>query len=190
MPWPRRLLKKLRLIRKKGQHEIYFEDECHFQRTTSIVRAWFLKGTTPEIKSPAVKEKISIIGAVGMDNGQLITMEADMFNAESFKKFAVKVIKSAATNKKILMVLDNARFHHAKINKEFFASVSDKIELLFLPPYSPDINPIESLWKKARRNVTHNRYFESLAEERKWLKKFLNKFKKPNDELTKLSANY
>lgn len=154
------------------------------------MRAWFLKGTTPEIKSPAVKEKISIIGAAGMDNGQLITMEADMFNAESFKKFILRVLKSAATRKKILVVLDNARFHHAKINKDFFESVSDKIELLFLPPYSPDINPIESFWKKTRRNVTHNRYFESLEEERKWLKKFFAKFKAPNDELKKLSANY
>ena len=154
------------------------------------MRAWFLKGATPEIKSPAVKEKISIIGAVGMDNGQLITMEADMFNAESFKKFIVRVLKSAATKKKILMVLDNARFHHAKINKDFLKSVSDKIEMLFLPPYSPDINPIESFWKKTRRNVTHNRYFESLEEEGKRLRKFFGKFKKPNDELAKLSANY
>lgn len=154
------------------------------------MRAWFLKGTVPEIKSPAVKEKISIIGAVGMDNGQLITMEADMFNAESFRKFIQKVLRAATTTKKILVVLDNARFHHAKANKEFFDSVSDKIELLFLPPYSPDINPIESFWKKTRRSVTHNRYFESLGEERKWLNKFFTKFKKPNDELTKLSANY
>src|SRR5271169_6214362 len=104
---PRRPLKKLRCIRKKGRHEIYFEDECHFQRTTSIIRAWFLKGTTPEIKSPAVKEKISIIGAVGMDNGQLITIGANLFNAESFRKFIGKVLRKAKTKKKILLVLDN-----------------------------------------------------------------------------------
>lgn len=119
MQQPKRLLKKLRNIRKKGDCEIYFEDECHFQRTTTITRAWFLKGTTPEIKSPAVKEKISVIGAVGMDNGQLVTMEAELFNAGSFKKFILKVLKVAKTKKKILLVLDNARFHHAKANKEF-----------------------------------------------------------------------
>jgi transposase len=190
IPKPRKLLKKLRLIREKGDYEIYFEDECHFQRTTSIIRAWFLKGTVPEIKSPAVKEKISIMGAMGMDNGQLITLETTPFNAESFKKFIERILKVADTKKKILLVLDNARFHHAKINKAFLKSVKNKIELMFLPPYSPDLNPIESFWKKTRRSVTHNNYFETLEEERTCLMNFFRKFRKANNYLTTLSANY
>lgn len=186
----RKRLKKLRRIRKKGCHEIYFEDECHFQRNTTIVRAWFLKGTTPEIKSPPVREKISIMGAMGMDNGQLITMKTKIFNAESFKEFIKKIIKRAKTGRKILLVLDNARFHHAVINKDFLQSIKDKIELMFLPAYSPELNPIESFWKKTRRCVTHNRYFETLSEEEKCLDHFFNKFKNPNDILKSLSANY
>lgn len=186
----KRLLKKLRAIRKKGGCEIYFEDECHFQRSTTITRAWSLKGTTPEIKSPAVKERVSVLGAVGMDNGQLITMEAPVFNGDSFKRFVKKIMKNAKTKKKVLLVLDNARFHHAKANKEFLQSVKGKIELLFLPPYSPDLNPIESFWKKTRRSVTHNRYFESLYEERQCLLKFFKKFSKPNETLKTLSINY
>lgn len=125
-----------------------------------------------------------------MDNGQLVHMEASIFNADSFRKFIEKMLRNAKTDKKIIMVLDNARFHHARINKEFLKSVSDRIELLFLPPYSPDLNPIESFWKKTRRNVTHNRYFESLEEERICLTNFFKKFKKQNEVLVKLSANY
>lgn len=178
------------MIRKKGNYEIYFEDECHFQRNTTIVRAWFLKGTIPEIKSPPVREKISIMGAMGMDNGQLITMKSEIFNADSFKAFVKRIIKSAKTNRKILLVLDNARFHHAIINREYFDSVKDKIKLLFLPAYSPELNPIESFWKKTRRGVTHNRYFESLAEQDQCLAHFFNKFKNPNEILTSLSAKY
>lgn len=178
------------MIRKKGCYEIYFEDECHFQRNTTIVRAWFLKGTTPEIKSPPVREKISIMGAMGMDNGQLITMKAEIFNAESFKAFVKRIIKSAKTKRKILLVLDNARFHHAIVNREFLNSVKNRIELMYLPAYSPELNPIESFWKKTRRGVTHNRYFESLKEDEGCLDHFFNKFKKPNDILISLSANY
>lgn len=178
------------MIRKKGSYEIYFEDECHFQRNTTIVRAWFLKGTTPEIKSPPVREKISIMGAMGMDNGQLITMKAEIFNAESFRTFVNRIIKNARTERKILLVLDNARYHHALINREFLYSVKNKIVLMYLPAYSPELNPIESFWKKTRRGVTHNRYFESLAEQGTYLEHFFNKFKKPNDVLTLLSANY
>lgn len=178
------------MIRKKGNYEIYFEDECHFQRNTTIVRAWFLKGTIPEIKSPPVREKISIMGAMGMDNGQLITMKSKIFNADSFKAFVKRIIKSAKTNRKILLVLDNARFHHAVINRKYLDSVKNKIQLLYLPAYSPELNPIESFWKKTRRGVTHNRYFESLAEQDKCLSHFFNKFKNPNEILTSLSANY
>jgi transposase len=178
------------VIRKKGKYEIYFEDECHFQRNTTIIRAWFLKGTTPEIKSPPVREKISVMGAMGMDNGQLITMNAEVFNAETFREFVKRIIKCAKTKRKILLVLDNARFHHAIINKEYLQCIKDKLELMYLPAYSPELNPIESFWKKTRREVTHNRYFESLAEQEQCLNHFFNKFKKTNSILTTLSANY
>lgn len=130
------------------------------------------------------------MGAMGMDNGQLITMKADIFNAESFKEFVKRIIKRAKTERKILLVLDNARFHHALINRDFLKSVNYKIKLMYLPAYSPELNPIESFWKKTRRCVTHNRYFESLAQERECLLYFFNKFKNPNNILTSLSANY
>lgn len=130
------------------------------------------------------------MGAMGMDNGQLITMRAEIFNAVSFRTFVKKIIKCAKTGRKILLVLDNARFHHAIVNREFLKSVEEKLELMYLPAYSPELNPIESFWKKTRRNVTHNRYFESLAEEGECLDHFFNKFKKTNDVLTSLSANY
>jgi len=185
----KRLLKKLRNIRKKKIYEVYFEDEVHFQRTTSIIRSWYLKGTTPEIKSPSVKEKVSLLGAMGADNGQLITMEAKQFDAISFRKFLEVILKKAKTKKKIILVLDNARFHHAKINQEFISRIKHKLKLMFLPAYSPELNPIESLWKKTRRNVTHNRYFESREQQRTCLMKFFSKFKNPNKILTTLSAN-
>ena len=63
------------------------------------------------------------MGAMGMDNGQLITMKADIFNAISFRAFVKRIIKCAKTERKILLVLDNARFHHEIINKEFLKSV-------------------------------------------------------------------
>lgn len=127
---------------------------------------------------------------MGMDNGQLITMKAAIFNADSFRVFVKRIIKYAKTGRKILLVLDNARFHHAVINREFLNSVKDKIELMYLPAYSPELNPIESFWKKTRRAVTHNRYFESFEEQGLHLDHFFNKFKKPNNILTTLSANY
>jgi len=160
----------------------------------TIIRAWFLVGSQPEIKSPVDRFKVSIFGAMGR-NGQLITLENETFDAQTFRLFLEKLIRDAeigrkedGKKKKILLVLDNARYHHAKILQSWLEEVSDLLELFFLPPYSPDLNPIEMLWKKTRRNVTHNRFFSSLQELWYDLKQYWVQFAKPNDELMKLSA--
>ena len=163
-------MKKRKLNQKKlqekiasGDYELFFEDECHFKLTLTIIRAWFLAGSHPEIKSPVDRFKVSIFGAMGR-NGQLITLENETFDAETFRQFLSKLLleavvgrKATGEKKKILLILDNAKYHHAKILQTWLEDVSDVLELFFLPPYSPDLNPIEMLWKKTRRNVTHNR---------------------------------
>jgi len=173
---------------------VFFEDECHFKQTLTIIRAWFLAGLTPEIKSPVDRFKISIFGAMSK-RGQLITLENEKFNAETFRLFLEKLLlqaeigqKKNGEKKKILLVLDNARYHHAKILQPWLEEVSNVLELFFLPPYSPDLNPIEILWKKTRRNVTHNRFFNSLQDLCFDLKMYWGQFANPNQELMKLSA--
>ena len=162
--------------------------------TLSIIRAWFLAGSCPEIKSPVDRLKVSIFGAMGI-NGQLITCQNEIFNAETFRIFLEKLLLEAQAGytkegkrKKILLVLDNARYHHAKILQPWLEGISDILELFFLPPCSPDLNAIEMLWKKTRRNVMHNRFFESLDQLRYDLTLYWANFCMPNEELQKLSA--
>ena len=146
-----------------------------------------MSGITPQIKSPVDRFKLSVYGAMGC-NGQLIISKEDNFDADSFQRFLGVVLEKAETNKKILLVLDNARYHHANKLKEYLDEIKDRLELFFLPAYSPDINAIEMLWRKTRRAVTHNRYFPTLNEMTEKLIVFWNYFSKPNTELMKLSA--
>jgi len=120
--------------------------------------------------------------------GQLIIRIEEIFDADSFKRFLKTILKQAKTKKKILLVLDNAKYHHAKKLKEYIDSVKDRLELFYLPAYSPEINAIEMLWKKTRRGVTHNRYFSTLKEMANDLFYFWSRFSKPNIELARLSA--
>ena len=152
---------------------MYFEDECHFKLTLTLIRAWFLAGTIPQIKSPVDRFKLSVYGAMGR-NGQLIILSEENFDADSFKRFLENILEKVKTDKKILLVLDNARYHHAKKLKEYINSIKDRLELFFLPAYSPDINAIEMCWKKTRRGVTHNRYFSTLKEMENELQNFWN----------------
>ena len=130
-------------------------------------------------------------------NGQLITLENKVFNAETFRLFLMKLLlraevgkKKNGRKKKILLVLDNAKYHHAKILQPWLSEISDLLELFFLPPYSPDLNPIEMLWKKTRRNITHNRYFCSLQKLCYDLKLYWTQFANPNEELMKFPHLY
>lgn len=138
---------------------------------------------------------MSVFGALG-ENGQFVFDQSLVFNAITFQQFLQKLISTTVAEKtitgekkKILLVLDNARYHHAKALQPWLESVSDLLELCFLPPYSPDINIIERLWKKTRREVTHNRYFEKLESIRYDLSMYWNNFTKPNKILVTLFTN-
>lgn len=80
------------------------------------------------------------------------------------------------------MVLDNVRYHHAKLLKPFLEKNKHRIELLFLPPYSPDLNPMERIWWFMRKKITHNRFLESLQERVKKFWMLFSTFKKPNEQ--------
>ena len=173
---------------------MFYQDEVHFKMTLTIIRAWFLVGICPEIKSPTDRYKVSVFGALGK-NGQLITLQNDVFNAETFKLFLEKLLFEAevernekGNKKKILLVLDNAKYHHAKLLQPWLEEVKAVLELMFLPPYSSDLNAIEMMWKKTRRNVTHNRFFESLDNLCYDLKMYWKTFCKPNEILNPLTA--
>ena len=158
---------------------MFYQDECHFKQTLSLTRGWFLKGSCPEIKSPVDRYKMSVFGAMGQ-NGQLIFNQSEIFNAETFKDFLMLLVvyacvglKSNGKKKKILLVHDNAKYHHALLLQPWLESMSDVLELFFLPAYSPDLNAIEMLWKKTRREVTHNRFYEKYRKVKIRLKSVL-----------------
>lgn len=67
------------------------------------------------------------------------------------------------TKQKIIIYLDNVRFHHAKLLREFLKSHT-QLEIRYLPAYSPDLNPVERVWWYMRKSITHNRYLSSLKE--------------------------
>lgn len=142
--------------------------------------------------SPVGNDKVSIAGAVSQETGMLFILTASKFNAVSFERFLQKFLKKRTRRKKkkALLVLDNARYHKAHELKDYLEEVKDRLELLFLPPYSPDLNPIEMVWRETRRNVTSNRYFGSLAEQKQKLLDYWAKYEEGSDELAKLTAFY
>ncbi len=155
-------------------------DECFIHRATSITRSWFPKGTIPEILSPATYEKIGINGTINMTTGEVYSSLTDMFNADSFLDFISHIVAYIPCGKKFVMVLDNARPHRAKKVTTYVKEHISNLELLFLPPYSPNLNPSENLWKLLRKKAIHNVYFDSLAALRSKIEDTLREFSTPS----------
>jgi transposase len=89
----------------------------------------------------------------------------------------------------VVLIADNARYHHARLHKEWREQRAPLFALDFLPPYSPDLNPIERVWKLTRRLCTHNRYFSTLAEIISAVENQFSTWKKSDNTLRRLCAN-
>jgi transposase len=166
--------------------QLWCEDEVHFQRHSSLMRMWAPKGQQPRVLSPSVRHKVGFFGALNLKSGQLVTQEAPTFSGQTFGDFVRYLLQS--TQDKIFLILDNARWHRAKELKEFFEANRERLEFIFLPPYSPELNPIERVWRITRRKVTHNRYFPSIDDLRLALISQFTIWRLPNLTLKVLCA--
>ncbi len=120
----------------------------------------------PEEKDPVALQEptrkgISIFGAVNIRNGEFVGMFSKKFNAQTFLKF-LNILAKRGKCKKMQVVLDNARYHHAKLLEPWLVEHNDIISLDFLSPYSPELNPIERVWKLLKKLRLHNQYFPDL----------------------------
>jgi transposase len=100
--------------------------------------------------------------------------------------FIMQLLRTKKPGRKIVMILDNAKYHHAKLLKPLLTKHRDYLRLEFLPAYSPDLNPIERVWKLTRRICTHNVHFEKLFQLKNAVHKQHAKWKKPNITLARL----
>ncbi len=101
-------------------------------------------------------------------------MEDERFDAQVFLSFLQQVLVNYPEGK-IVMILDNARIHHAKLIQPFLKEHASRLELVFLPPYSPNLNLIEGLWKWLKSSIISNVFYASVKEIRKAVREFVQK---------------
>jgi len=128
----------------------------------------------PIILQEPTRKTISVFGAVCIQDGSLVTKFTKPFNGTTFQEYLELLLTHKKDQLDMHIILDNSAYHHARLLQSWLKKHSDEIILDFLPPYSPDLNPIERVWKLTRRLCTHNRYFESLE---KLLESVENQFK-------------
>ena len=119
----------------------------------------------------------------------LFRRETGRFNGETFREF-LKVFReaSAVPHRRVLAISDNAQYHRSKLHRGWRDQQAPQFGLDFLPPYSPDLNPIERVWKLTRRLCLHNRYFGLLDGVVATVEGQFAQWTKPNDALRRLCA--
>lgn len=145
----------------------------------------------PEIRDPVVlhaptRKSVACFGAVNVGTGRFVRSYCEVFNGETFAAFLRKLLRHRARGRRLVVVLDNAKYHHAVLLAPLLRQYRRVLLLLFLLPYSPQLAPIERVWKLARRLVMHNTYFASLAQVLDAVDTCFHGWRKPNKVLRRL----
>jgi len=165
-----------------------FEDEASLSNTATVSYSWSEKGKQPRIDQKQRKrERKTLFGCIEPETGIVVTAKADKGNTVTFFGFLLQVVRMYH-ERKVIMVLDNVPYHHAVRLKPILERYKHRIELVYLPPYSPDLNPIERVWWYMRKKITHNRYVLSMEDRLICFDNLMDGFKVEN-ELGKKLAN-
>lgn len=134
--------------------QVWFQDEARFGQQGTISRKWALKGSRPLAAKQTQYEYLYVIGAVCPQTGQTTGLLSPYINAKIMNKFLEQFSNELDKDVHAVIVMDRAGFHTAKEIK-----VPLNITVVYLPPYSPELNPIENLWHYLRKNEWSNRVY-------------------------------
>ena len=126
----------------------------------AIMKTWFPIGKQRIIPTYGKHEGVKLVGILDYETGHVYVEEHKKYDAQVFLQFLKNVLEIYPTGK-IVMILDNAKIHHAKLLQDFLDKNNDRLELMFLPPYSPNLNKIEELWGWLKDSVINNVFFHS-----------------------------
>lgn len=147
---------------KKDQ--IYFADSTHPSHNTMLSHGWILKGKKNDkyIKTNTGRDRLSLNGALNLVSQAAIVLEEKTVNSKATINL-LESIKKKQKHGRAYVILDNASHHHARVVGHWLLH-HPRFKLIFLPPYSPNLNPIERLWRFFHQRVTANHYFETFEE--------------------------
>ncbi len=149
----------------------------------------------PEVQDPVVlhhptRKSVGYFGAVRLRDGKFLwRREPQRFDAMSTWTFLHQLRQcSRRSGRRVVVITDNAKYHHATLHADWRAGQEPDFTLSYLPPYSPDLNPIERVWKLTRRLCLHNRYFSALSGVIEAVETQFAGWAKPNETLRRLCS--
>jgi transposase len=148
--WKEETFPKIQADAKKEGAAIFFADEASVRTDYHAGTTWAPVGKTPTVKGAGRKRSVSMVSAVNPRGEMHFHVQEEGIDRYDFLEFVENLMSDAG--RPVFLIMDNSTVHHAIVLKEYAAKSGGRLRLYFLPPYSPDLNPDEWVWK----NVKHD----------------------------------
>ncbi len=168
----------------KAHDPVYFADSTHPMLNPVLSSGWIKKGEDFEVKTNSGRQRVNINGAIEIGSLDVVARSCETVDRYSMCDLLRAIRAKNPDEEKIYLVLDNAPYNRSRVVRDLAARL--EIRLLYLPPYSPNLNPIERLWRFIKQKVMANNYFPDLEIFRSEIMRFMRGIRKYRKELSTL----
>jgi transposase len=155
-----------KINQNKGESDVVvFMDAVHPQHNPVLGYGWIKRGEDAEVPSNTGRRRLNINGAVDLERLEPVVRFDETIDAESTIRLFEQLLQVYVHATCIYVICDNARYYRSKAVQAYLEN--SRIKLVFLPPYAPNLNLIERLWKYFKKQTLYNRYYESFDAFRK-----------------------
>ena len=147
---------------KRKEDPILYMDGVHPQHNSHPDYGWLPRGKESELKANTGRQRVTLNGALNSETNDIHVRAEQVLNSANTVEYFKGIEAAYPEAKRIYISLDNAGYYRGKKIKSYLEN--SKIELLYLPPYAPNLNLIERVWKFFKKKVLASRYYESFLE--------------------------
>ena len=159
--WIETKVPEIELHLKEKNTVVLLTDEMILTTKTTTQRIWLPIGHFPKIEESSDRKRRGIYGFLDIKTGQEYAFKADGLNSKETCAILDKLGKKFV-GKKIVLIWDNASWHRSKELRMFLKNTKHNFWLIALPPYAPELNPQEHVWKEGRHQITHNVFIKNI----------------------------
>jgi len=196
--WIRKTLPDLYEQVKQADGVLLFQDESSFQLQPNVMATWALKGNPPTAEKSPSRGHIKVFGAIELFSGKLLysihdkkdkeTKKVERVTNKTFAQF-LRQVENHYKGREVFVVIDGATYHKGEFVTKFLDKKKN-VHLVRQPVKSPNLNPIEKVWKELKKDRTHNVYFKDLGALKSALRKGLHSFQESPARVRRLMSKW
>lgn len=150
------------MAEKERGAQVWFVDGVHPPHNSQPAHGWLPKGENDAVMANAGRGRVNINGTINVESREVAHVECESVNAQSTVELLREIGRRSPKRAKAIVICDNARYYSSSVVKKYLKRAT-RVELRFLPAYSPNLNSIERLWRFMKKTVCHNRYHATLG---------------------------